>query len=72
LAGSRRHNRPEPQPTQPPVVSVISVRRSLIVAIETYLQANNDDPKPFVWTASADAILENIRRGRVALNNIAS
>jgi transposase len=40
----------------------------LIVAIETYLQANNDNPKPFVWTASADAILEKVRRGRVALN----
>ena len=39
----------------------------LIVAIEAYLQANNDDPKPFVWTASADAILEKVRRGRVAL-----
>ena len=44
----------------------------LIVAIEAYLQANNDDPKPFVWTASADAILEKVRRGRVALNNVAS
>lgn len=43
----------------------------LIAAIETYLQANNDDPKPFVWTASADAILEKVRRGRVALNNVA-
>jgi hypothetical protein len=23
----------------------------LIAAIEAYLQANNNDPKPFVWTA---------------------
>lgn len=44
----------------------------LIAAIEDYLQANNDDPKPFVWTASADAILEKVRRGRVALNRVAS
>jgi hypothetical protein len=44
----------------------------LIVAIETYLQANNDNPKPFVWTASADAILVKVRRGRVALNNVAN
>jgi hypothetical protein len=44
----------------------------LIVAIEPSLQANNDDPKPFVWTASADAILQKVRRGRVALNNVAS
>ena len=44
----------------------------LIAAIEDYLQANNDNPKPFVWTATADAILEKVRRGRVALNQIAS
>ncbi len=25
----------------------------LIAAIEAYLQANNNDPKPFVWTAPA-------------------
>jgi transposase len=44
----------------------------LILAIEAYLQANNDDPKPFIWTANADTILEKVRRGRVALNNVAS
>lgn len=44
----------------------------LIAAIEEYLNANNDDPKPFVWTATADEILEKVRRGRVALNRIAS
>jgi hypothetical protein len=44
----------------------------LIVAIEAYLQANNDDPKPFIWTTSADGILAKVRRGRVALNNVAS
>ena len=44
----------------------------LIVAIEAYLQANNDDPKPFIWTASADTILAKVRRGRVALTQIAS
>lgn len=44
----------------------------LIAAIEDYLQANNDSPKPFVWTATADAILEKVRRGRVALNQTAS
>ena len=44
----------------------------LIAAIEAYLQANNDEPKPFVWTATADEILEKVRRGRVALQPIAS
>jgi transposase len=44
----------------------------LITAIEAYLQASNDDPKPFIWTATADAILEKVRRGRVTLNRTAS
>ena len=44
----------------------------LIAAIEAYLQANNDEPKPFVWTATADEILQKVRRGRVALQPIAS
>ena len=44
----------------------------LIAAIEDYLKANNDDPKPFVWTATAEEILEKVRRGRVALNKLAS
>jgi transposase len=42
----------------------------LIAAIEAYLDANNADPEPFVWTASTDAILEKVRRGRVALQTI--
>jgi transposase len=29
----------------------------LIAAIEDYLKANNDDPKPSVWTATAEEIL---------------
>jgi transposase len=42
----------------------------LIAAIEDYLRAHNDDPKPFVWTASAEQILEKVRRGRAALDGI--
>jgi transposase len=42
----------------------------LITAIEAYLQANNDDPKPFVWTATADEILNKARRGRLTLEQI--
>jgi transposase len=45
---------------------------ALIAAIEAYLQANNNDPNPFVWTATAEEILEKVRRGRVALNQQAS
>jgi len=42
----------------------------LITAIEEYLDAHNDDPKPFVWTATAESILEKVRRGRVALEQV--
>lgn len=42
----------------------------LIAAIEAYLQANNNNPKPFVWTATAEEILEKVSRGRVALASI--
>ncbi len=42
----------------------------LIAAIETYLQANNTDPTPFVWTATAEQILAKVRRGRVTLDTI--
>jgi transposase len=42
----------------------------LMAAIEEYLRVHNDDPKPFVWTATAETILEKVRRGRVALQTI--
>jgi transposase len=44
----------------------------LITAIEAYLDANNDDPKPLVWTATAESILEKVRRARHTLEAIAS
>jgi transposase len=44
----------------------------LIAAIEDYLQAHNTDPKPFVWTATAEDILEKVRRGRVTLQQVKS
>ena len=36
--------------------------RQLETAIRQYLKANNDNPKPFVWTKSADDILASIKR----------
>src|SRR5271170_4702456 len=42
----------------------------LIDAIQDYLAAHNEDPKPFQWTATADQILEKVRRGRVTLDAI--
>lgn len=40
---------------------------NLIDAIEDYLANYNDDPTPFTWTASADAILDKVARARAAL-----
>jgi transposase len=40
----------------------------LVTAIEDYLTRHNDDPRPLVWTASAQNILDKIARGRVAFN----
>ncbi len=42
----------------------------LITAIETYLTANNINPKPFIWTATAEQIMAKVRRGRLALDTI--
>jgi transposase len=42
----------------------------LITAIEGYLKVNNDNPKPFVWTATAEQILAKVARGRVALQQV--
>ncbi len=39
----------------------------LIAAIEDFIANHNDDPKPFVWTKTAEEIIEKVRRGRVAL-----
>jgi hypothetical protein len=33
---------------------------ALITAIDDYIAANNRTPKPFVWTAKADLILERV------------
>jgi len=32
--------------------------------------AHNDNPKPFIWTATADDILAKVARGRVALQAV--
>jgi len=34
----------------------------LEAAIKTYIDTKNSDPKPFLWTKSADEILANIKR----------
>jgi transposase len=44
----------------------------LIDAIRTWAEARNEDPKPFVWHAAADEILEKVRRGRKTLSQVKS
>jgi transposase len=44
----------------------------LIEAIRAYINEHNDNPKPFVWTAKAQDIIEKVRRARAVLDKIAS
>ena len=39
-------------------------------AIEAFMQAWNENPKPFIWTASAGQIIEKIERARVTMEQI--
>ena len=41
----------------------------LIMAIGTYIDQHNENPKPFIWTAKAADILEKVKRARATLNN---
>jgi len=42
----------------------------LIAAINEFLAANNDHPKPFVWTASVEKILAKIRHCKAILETV--
>jgi transposase len=44
----------------------------LIEAIHAYIDEHNDKPKPFVWTAKAEDILEKVRGARAVLDKIES
>ena len=44
----------------------------LIEAIRAYIEEHNSSPRPFVWTAKAEDILEKVRRARTVLDKIAS
>jgi len=41
----------------------------LITAIGEYVDHHNKNPKPFVWTAKSQDILEKVKRARARLNN---
>ena len=42
----------------------------LIQTITEYIESNNADPKPLVWTAKSEAILEKVHRARTALDKV--
>ena len=42
----------------------------LKAAIQRFIDAHQTDPKPFVWTADPDAIIEKVRRGKQTLESI--
>ena len=44
----------------------------LTSAIEDYIAQHNQQPKPFIWTASASDILEKVKRGKAALLKVQS
>jgi transposase len=46
--------------------------KQLEKAIYDYIDGHNDQPKSFVWTAQADAILEKVRRARQVLDKTPS
>lgn len=39
-------------------------------AIKQYIASYNDTPKPFVWTAKANDILQKVMRGRASLKMV--
>jgi len=42
----------------------------LITAIGEYIDRHNEQPKPFIWTAKANDILEKVTRARSTLNKV--
>jgi len=51
--------------------SFTSVPR-LIDAITEFIDAHNADPRPFVWTAGVQEILDKVRRARATLDKMES
>ena len=42
----------------------------LVAAIELFVLAHNEEPKPFIWTASARDILEKVMRAKAKLKTV--
>ena len=43
---------------------------ALIAAIYEFLEVTNNNPQPFVWTASAASIIKKVRRGKAILETL--
>ena len=59
------------------VLSEKQLKRGVFTSVEEleqkiieYIDMNNKNPKPFVWTKSAEESLEKVKRARSTLNNI--
>jgi hypothetical protein len=48
------------------VVSVPDLKQ----AIEAFMQAWNQNPRPFIWTATVEGIIKKIERARVKMEQI--
>jgi hypothetical protein len=55
------HSRPHPSRR-------VQKRGRTRTAINDYIQHNNANPQPFVWTKSVDDIILKVNRGRAALD----
>jgi len=44
--------------------------QELVVAIKEYLETNNANPKPFLWTASVQTILSKVKRANEVLETL--
>jgi hypothetical protein len=42
----------------------------LVASIQDYIDAHNNDCRPYVWTATAESILAKVARGRIALEKV--
>ena len=49
--------------------SVFQSVPQLIDAVMSYVEGHNDDPSPFVWSKTAEEIIEKVGRARRALDN---
>ena len=45
---------------------------ALVDAIHEYIDHHNQSPKPFIWTATAQDILEKVKRARSKLDKLQS